>query len=198
MRGLQFILFLCGGVNANAERFGEYQQIASASGIIFFKMRSRHCAGDGKAKNRFGCIDAVPASKRETELRTNIPATLYYLIGDLGCQLIDWPPQNGNSQLRCAPHRVDVRYGVGGGDATKVIGVVDDRHEKVRRGEHRSIVVEYDCRSIVSGLVTYKQRWESVCGGSAVGLCENTGQHVRCDLAAASCAMAVLGKAYAL
>ena len=91
MRRLQFALFLSGGVNANPERFSQYQQIVSTSGIILFEMRSRHSPGDGEAKNGFGRIDAVPPSKREAQLRADIPTTLYYLIGDLGCQRVNWP-----------------------------------------------------------------------------------------------------------
>ena len=69
MRRLQFALFLCGGVNANPEWFGQYQQIVSASGIILFEVRSLHVAGGSEAKNRFGCIDAMPASKRDCAQR---------------------------------------------------------------------------------------------------------------------------------
>jgi hypothetical protein len=43
----QFALFLCGGVNANSEWFGQYQQIVGASGIILFEVRSRYSAGNG-------------------------------------------------------------------------------------------------------------------------------------------------------
>ena len=46
--------------------------------------------------------------------------------------------------------------GIGGGNATKVIRIVDDRHEKIRRGEHRSILIEDDSRRIVSRLMPYQ------------------------------------------
>ena len=155
MRRLQFALFLCGGVNANPERFGQYQQIVSASGIILFEMRSLHSAGDGEAKNGFGASMLCPPASGNPAARRRLDR-LVLPDCDLGCQLVDWPSQNGDSQLRGAPHRVDVRYGIGGGDATKVIGVVDDRHEKIRRGEHRSILIEDDCRRIVSRLMAYQ------------------------------------------
>ena len=119
-------------------------------------MRSLHSAGNGETKNRLGGIDAVPASEWKAQPRAYVSTALYNPIRDLGCQLIDWPSQNRNSELRGAAHRVYVRYGIGGGNATKVIGVVDDWHEKVGRGEHRSIIVEGDRRRIVSRLMPYQ------------------------------------------
>jgi hypothetical protein len=119
-------------------------------------MRPLHSAGNGETKNRLGGIDAVPASERKAQLRADVSTALHNPIRDLGCQLIDWPSQNRNCELRGAAHRVDVRDGISGGDTTKVIGVVDDWHEKVGRGEYRSIIIEYDSRRIVSRLMAYQ------------------------------------------
>ena len=156
MGRLQPALFFCGGVNADPKWFGQNQEIASAGATILLEVCALHCAGDGEAENRLGGVDTVTASEWEPQLRSYIPASLHNPIRDFRCQFIDRPSQNGDRDLRGASHRINVRYGVCGRDAAKVIGVVHDGHEKIGRGEHCSIFVKNNRSGVVSRLMPYQ------------------------------------------
>ncbi len=67
-------------------------------------------------------------------------------------QLVDRHADQGQGHDRRAAHGVHVADGVGRRDAAEVVGIVDDGHEKVRRGDQRLLVVEAVHGGVVGGL----------------------------------------------
>ena len=59
---------------------------------------------------------------------------------------------------RAAAHRVDVGERVGGGDATEVVGVVDDGREEVDRQQRREVVGQPVDGRVVAGLEAEQER----------------------------------------
>jgi hypothetical protein len=59
---------------------------------------------------------------------------------------------NGQRHDGCASHGVDVRQGIGGGNAAKVEGVIHDGHEKVGGGHNGLLVIQAIHRCIITGL----------------------------------------------
>ena len=60
------LLFRC-GVNADPQRFGEYQVITCVGGIVLLEMFSQCDTGNGQPKDRFRCVDTMAPRQRKTQ-----------------------------------------------------------------------------------------------------------------------------------
>ena len=145
----------------------------------------------GQAIDGFHRIDAMAAGNGNVGLCANRLAAAQDVADDLRWQHIDRHPDDGERQNRHAPHGIDVRQGVGGGNAAKIEWIIHDRHEKVGRRDDRLLVIEPIDGRVVRGLCPNQQLRESP-GRS--GSLEQIGQHVRSDLAAAAAAVGQRGQ----
>ncbi len=55
-------------------------------------------------------------------------------------------------EKRSTPHRVDVAYGVGGGDRAESVRVIDDGGEEIDRRDERLLLVPRVHRGVVGGV----------------------------------------------
>lgn len=78
----------------------------------------------------------MPAAQGDAGIRTGLATAVDNLLRDLGAQFVDGPTKDRDGHERFAAHRVDIANGVGGGDATKLKGVIHDGHEKVGRRDN--------------------------------------------------------------
>ncbi|MNM35669.1 hypothetical protein D3C81_463690 [compost metagenome] len=187
----QLGLFLGGGKDADAQRFGQVQAAADASGVVAFHVAFLHHAGHGQAEDRLGGIDGVPTGQGNARFGAYRAATTDHFTGHFRGQHVDWPAENGDGHQRVAAHGVDVADGVGGGDAAEVVRVIDDRHEEVGGRDHAALVVQrVHCCIVARGIADPQFRVQGL--GAAFG--ENHLEHLRRDLAATTGAVAVLGQ----
>ena len=91
-----------------------------------------------------------PPRQWDTGIGTGGAATVDHFTGHLWPQLVDGPTEDGDRHEWFAPHGVDIRDGIGGGDASELKGVIDDRHEKVGSADHRAAVIQVVGRGIVT------------------------------------------------
>ena len=99
--------------------------------------------------------------------------------------------QRQRKQRRGA-HRIDVRQRVGCGDGAEVEWVIDDRHEKIGRGDNRLAVVEPIDGGIVRRFDADQQLFRQQ---ARRRFGDQLPQHPRGDLAAATTAMTEFGQA---
>src|SRR6056300_341380 len=92
---------------------------------------------------------------------------------DLRGQFINRPAENGNRHEGASTHGIDVADGVGGGNAAKIEGVIDDGHEKVGGAQYGSTVAHIKRSGIVATAVTHEELGEL----RSVSRCQTTCQH---------------------
>src|SRR3546814_1649777 len=80
----------------------------------------------------------MAARQGNTRLVTDGTTAANHLTSDFRSQYVDRPAENRNRHQRITAHRVDVADGIGGGDATEIKRIIDNRHEKIGGGDHRS------------------------------------------------------------
>jgi selenide,water dikinase len=107
------------------------------------------------------------AADREAGIRTDRRAAAQNLAHHIDGNLVERHPENRQRQDRLGPHGVDVRDGVGGGDAAEVERIVDDRHEEVRGGDDAGVVVDLPDGGVVAGVCADQQLAERRGGGLA-------------------------------
>src|SRR5690554_3175477 len=94
----------------------------------------------------------MPAGHRNACVSTYGRSAFEDASDDFGWQFVDRHAKYRERQDRLAAHRIDVRKGVGGGDAAEVEGIIDNRSEKIGGGDERLLVVETIRRRIISVL----------------------------------------------
>ena len=109
-------------------------------------------ADDGKPVDRFRRVDRVPARNRNAGRGAHRRAAGKDRPDDVERHFIEGDAENRERHDRLAAHRVDVGDRIGGGDASKIMRVVDDRHEEVGGRNDAGLVVELPDRRIVAGL----------------------------------------------
>jgi hypothetical protein len=73
-------------------------------------------------------------------------------LDNLERQPVDRHANDGKGKDRRPAHCIDVRKCVGCGDAAKIEGIIDDRHEKIRRHDHGEPIAYLIDGGIVSRL----------------------------------------------
>ncbi len=145
----------------------------------------------GQAIDRFGRVDRMAAGDRDAGAGADFGPALQDAAHHLRRDLAERHAEDGQRHDRPAAHGVDVGDGVGGGDAAEVPGVVHDRHEEVRRGDHAGVAVQPVDRRVVAGLRADQQvgegRRDRLAGQQLL-------QHRRRELAPASAAMRQAGQ----
>src|SRR5450830_985399 len=113
-------------------------------------------------------------------------------LDHLDRQLVERHADDRQSHDRVAAHGVDVRQRVGRGDATEVVGIIDDRRKKIGGRDQRLTVVQ----AIHGGVVARLRAHQQVLGqGAHRRGREQLGEHAGRNLAAAAAAMGELGEA---
>ena len=110
-------------------------------------------------------------------------------------QYIHRPAKNGDGHQRRTAHGVDIADGVGRGDTSEVIGIVDNRHEEIGGADDTAFVIETEYRSIVTAAVAHPELRERGC---RLVTGEDFIQYLGGDLATAASPMAVLGQAHCI
>ncbi|MNQ40598.1 hypothetical protein D3C85_542570 [compost metagenome] len=188
----QLALFLCGGEDTDPQRLGQVQQATGGGGVVALHVAFFHQPGDGQAEDRLRCVNRMTARQWNTRLVTHRTASANHFPGNLRRQHVDWPAKDGNRHQRVTAHGVDVADGIGGGDATEIERVIDNRHEKVGGRDHTLLVIDGVHRRVIARSVAHPEFRVEVLRAAAG---QNHLQHLGRNLAATTCAMAVLGQA---
>ena len=121
----------------------------------------------------------------------HLTAAVDHLLGHFGGQGIDGPAEDGDGDDGLAAHGVDIADGVGGGDAAKGEGVIDDGHEEVGGGDNALTVADIDHGRVILAAVANDQG--RVVEARDLAL-EDGVEYLGRDFAAAASAVAVLGQ----
>ncbi len=190
--GTQLGFLLGRGEDADTQWFGQVQPAASSGSVVAFHLLLVHQTGDGKAEDRFGRIDRMATSQRDACCVAHRATTGDDFAGDFRRQHVNRPTKDGDGHERVATHGIDVADGIGGGNATEIVGIVDDGHEEVGGRYHPAFLVDTVHRRIVTRSVADPQtRIEVLCATAG----KNHVQHLGRYLAAAAGAVTVLGEA---
>src|SRR5690554_1929182 len=92
----------------------------------------------------------MPAGHRNACVSTYGRSAFEDASDDFGWQFVHRHAKYRERQDRLAAHRIDVRKGVGGGDAAVVERVIDNPGEKIGGCDERALVVETLRRLIIS------------------------------------------------
>ena len=188
---LEFALLLGGGEDADADRLGQIEGVTHLGGVVLLDGIQRHDTGYREAEDGLGSVDAVATRQRDARFVAHLTATVDHLLGHFGGQGIDGPTENGDGDDGLAAHGVDVADGVGGGNAAKGKGIVDDGHEEVGGGNNALTVADIDHGCVILAAVANHQ--SRVVETRDLAL-ENGVEYLGRNFAAAASAVAVLGQ----
>ncbi|MND53355.1 hypothetical protein D3C80_443900 [compost metagenome] len=122
---------------------------------------------------------------------THLATTVDHLLGHFRRQRIDGPAEDGDGDDGLATHGVDIADGVGGGDAAKGEGVIDDGHEEVGGGDDALTVADVHHGGVILAAVADDQG--RVVKARDLAL-QNGVEHLGGDFAPTASAVAVLGQ----
>jgi hypothetical protein len=108
---------------------------------------------------RLAVVDRVTSGDERAGFTRDGLAALEHAREHRQWQLLDRPPDEVEREDRASAHRVHVGERVRRGDASPVVGVVDDRCEEVGREDQRGALVELVYRGVVAGRGADEQRW---------------------------------------
>ena len=139
---IQPVLLQCGAVDAYAERLGQDQLVADLPCSVGEQFVGMHEAQRDQSVDRLLAVDRVTASNRHTRRRTHGCAARQDLADHLHRHHAHRHAHDREGEDRRCPHGIDVREGVGRGDAAEFERIVDHRHEEVRRRHQRLGIVQ--------------------------------------------------------
>ena len=171
------------GKDADAEWLREEEEVAGLAGVVALEPVEGHPAGHREAEDGLRAVDAVSPGQRDARFRTDGPTAVHDLARDVLGQLVERPTEDGDRHQRGAAHRVDVADGIRRGDAAEGARIIDDGHEKVRRGDDARSIAEVHDRGIVLRLVADEEPGEAL---AAVDRGQDAVQDGRRQLAAAA------------
>ena len=140
-----------GADDAGADGLGEVQRVAGAGSSAVDDLVGVDDADHRQAVLGLLVVDGVPPDHHRAGLADLLGAAAHDLAHDLGAEGTREREQVHRGE-RTAAHRVDVGQRVGGGDATEVVGVVDDGREEVDGKQRCRLVVEAVDGSVVARL----------------------------------------------
>ena len=181
-----------GGIDADAQPLGQDQRIARPGPGIAAHLGGMAEADHRQPVNRLQRVDGMASGHRNSGFGADRGAARQDPPDHRRFQLVDRHAQDGQGHDRLAPHRIDIRQGVGGGDPSEILRIVHHRHEEVGGGDHRQILVHLPDGGIVRGLGPDQQLLERA-GHGLFG--QELPQHRRGELAAATAAMGEFGQA---
>jgi len=187
---VELALFQRRAAHADAERLGQDEQVARlCTGV------AQHAAGMDEAErhqpvDRFGAVDGVPAGDRDAGFGADGGAARDDRLHALHSDPAQWHAEDRQREDRRAAHGVNVRERVGGGDATELERIVDDRREEVGRGDQGLLVVQPPDRRVIPSLEPDQEVGE---GAGLRHAGQDLLQHGGRQLAAAAAAMGQLG-----
>ena len=187
----QLFLFQRRAVNTDTESLAENQLVTWSSAGIALEMFRVNQANRHQAVDRLDRINSVPAGNRDAGRPTDRFATGQNFRNGFQRQNIDRHANQRQGKEWRATHRINIRNGVGCGNSPKIKGVIDNRHEKIRRRDNRLLCIDLINRRIVAGFSTNQQLWRNNAGGHAG---QNFLQYGRGNLAATTTTMGKLGK----
>jgi hypothetical protein len=133
----------------------------------------------------------MPARNGDAGLAAHGGAAFEHAANHFGWQLGNGHAHQCQRHDGRAAHGVDVGQRIGGGNAAKVVRVVDDGGEKIGGGHQRLAVVEAVNRRVVAGFCAHQQLGRHDALRCA---CQNLLQQARRYLATATAAVRELGK----
>ncbi len=135
-----------------AERLGQRQRQARATGVVAEQPRGVGETGDRKAVLRLLVVDRVAACEVAARFGGHVRTASEHLGSELEGHPVTRPAEQVDRDQRLAAHRVDVRQRVGRRDPAPVVGVVDHRREEVRGHHHGPSPVDAHHRTVVAVL----------------------------------------------
>ncbi len=178
--------------HADADRLAEDEHVAGLRvGVAPHLLRMDQAHHD-EPVDRLDRIDGVAAGDRNPGRLADRFAAADDLADLLDRELVDGHRDQGQGHDRPAAHRIDVADGVGGGDAAKVVRVVDDGHEEIGGGDQRLLVVEAIDGGVVGGLDADQQFLRHDAAGARA---QDLREHGRRDPATAAAAVREAGAA---
>ena len=188
---LELALLLGGGEDTDTKGLGQIEGVTHLGGVVLLDGVKGHDTGYREAEDGLGGIDAVATGQRNPRFVAHLTAAVDHLLGHFRRQGVDGPAEDGDGDDGFATHGVDVADGVGGGDAAKGKGIIDDGHEEVGGGDDTLTVADIDHGRVIFAAVADHQR--RVVKARDLAL-ENGVEHLGRDFAAAASAVAVLGQ----
>ena len=176
-------LLECGAEHADAEGLGQDQNIARLGRPVGQHLVGMNKPEGDEAVDRFDAVDGMTARDRDAGGGADGRAAFENPADRFDREGVDRHADDGQGEDRRRPHGIDVRQGIGRGDAAEVERVVDHRHEEVGGGDQRLGVVQPPDGGVVGGFGPDHQ-----CGeGRGLGHPRQDGlKSVRRDLATAA------------
>ena len=125
--------------DAGAQRLGQHQAVSRASPVVGEHLGGVHLAHGHHAVLGFGVVDGVASQHGRAGFGRLLGAASHDLFRDSFAQQTAGERQQVQHEQGPAAHGVDVRQGVGGGDAAEVAGVVHHRRKEVQRHDQRPV-----------------------------------------------------------
>ena len=113
-------------------------------------------------------------------------AAFQYLADHFQRQFVDRHAHQGQRHDGCTAHRIYVTDRVGRGNPPEVVGVIDNRHEKIGGGDQRLLIVEPIHRCIIGG---FDPDHEFLRHREVAGTAQDFGKQAGRNLAAAAAAV---------
>ena len=147
--GIEQFFFERGRQNAHAQRFAQNQHVARLGIGVALELPGIHDTNGHQPVNGFDRVDRMPARQRDARSAADAGPTFQNGRNGAVRQHIDRHANNGQRHQRRGPHGVNIRQRIGGGDAAKVVRVIDDGHEKIGRRHNRLVLIDAIDGSIV-------------------------------------------------
>ena len=141
-----------GAVDTHAQRLPQDDLVTRLRVGIALDVPRIDEADGNQPVDGFDRIDAVTAGDRNPGALADGFPTFENSPDRVDRQLVDRHRHERQREQRPAAHGVHVRNGIGRGDGAEVEGIVDDRHEEVRRRDNRLVFADAVHRRIVAGL----------------------------------------------
>jgi hypothetical protein len=158
-------LLQCRRIEPDTEAFRQDDLVARFHSCIATDSLRPAGADDGKAVDWFGRVYGVASRNRNAGGHAGRLSALQYHAHHLDGDLIEGHSEDGQRHDRFGTHGIDVGNCIGGRDPPEVVGVIDDRHEKICRRNYAKIVANLPYRSIVASFGAHQELSIWGCGG---------------------------------
>ena len=139
-----------GADDAGSDRFGEDEKVADGGAGVREDAIGMDAAGDGEAELGLGVVDGVSADDGDAGLFTEGVAAADDLGEDGEREIVAGEADEVEGSEGIGAHSVYVAQGVGGGNASEIVRVVDDGGEEIGGHDEGEIVGD----PVHAGIVT--------------------------------------------
>jgi hypothetical protein len=189
---IQQAAFESGVQNTNAQRLGQYQQVAFLAAAVWQNISWIHEAGNTKTEFWFRVFDGVAAGNNCACFRNFAVAALQDFAHHF-----DWQTGREANQIHCdgrvTAHSVDIAEGVGSGNLTEEIWVVNHWREEVNSLYNTKVITEFINQRIIGSIEADNQVWVI----EFWKLSQNIGKDLRSDFGCSTCTLCHFCKAFA-